>query len=160
VPPSGYCSVVRGFEPNKLIVTAALVGLMTFRQEQERALCTPGVLFSRVSAQMVKGLPVTPLFGLLLTLPTLGLGPGQAVDVLLDGANACRCSFNATANHLPALATRFPNFLSCEPQLLFPMRECLGQRVRAILLPYFAGWPDTLQLNYANPATQEAMTRT
>jgi hypothetical protein len=24
--------------------------------------------------------------------------------------------------------------------------------------PYFAGWPDTLQLNYANPATQAAMT--
>jgi glycosidase len=24
--------------------------------------------------------------------------------------------------------------------------------------PYFAGWPDTLQLNYANPSTQEAMT--
>jgi hypothetical protein len=24
--------------------------------------------------------------------------------------------------------------------------------------PYFDGWPDTLQLNYANPATQEAMT--
>lgn len=24
--------------------------------------------------------------------------------------------------------------------------------------PYFPGWPDTLQLNYANPATQEAMT--
>lgn len=24
--------------------------------------------------------------------------------------------------------------------------------------PYFAGWPDTLQLNYGNPATQEAMT--
>jgi hypothetical protein len=23
--------------------------------------------------------------------------------------------------------------------------------------PYFAGWPDTLQVNYANPATQEAM---
>jgi Alpha amylase, catalytic domain len=23
--------------------------------------------------------------------------------------------------------------------------------------PYFAGWPDTLQLNYANPATQDAM---
>jgi glycosidase len=23
--------------------------------------------------------------------------------------------------------------------------------------PYFAGWPDTLQLNYANPATQKAM---
>jgi len=24
--------------------------------------------------------------------------------------------------------------------------------------PYFAGWPDTLQLNYGNPATQDAMT--
>jgi hypothetical protein len=23
--------------------------------------------------------------------------------------------------------------------------------------PYFPGWPDTLQLNYGNPATQEAM---
>lgn len=25
--------------------------------------------------------------------------------------------------------------------------------------PYFAGWPDTLQLNYGNPATQEALMR-
>ena len=25
--------------------------------------------------------------------------------------------------------------------------------------PYFSGWPDTLQLDYSNPATQEAMTR-
>ena len=25
--------------------------------------------------------------------------------------------------------------------------------------PYFAGWPDTLQLNYGNPATQDAMVR-
>src|SRR5512136_2549937 len=24
--------------------------------------------------------------------------------------------------------------------------------------PYFSGWPDTLQLNYGNPATQQAMT--
>src|SRR6185436_666614 len=24
--------------------------------------------------------------------------------------------------------------------------------------PYFSGWPDTLQLNYGNPATQDAMT--
>ena len=23
--------------------------------------------------------------------------------------------------------------------------------------PYFSGWPDTLQLDYSNPATQEAM---
>jgi hypothetical protein len=26
--------------------------------------------------------------------------------------------------------------------------------------PFFAGWPDTLQINYANPATQEAMVET
>ena len=36
-----------------------------------------------------------------------------------------------------------------------------GQRGELILAygrdPYFAGWPDTLQLNYGNPATQEAM---
>src|SRR5262249_13310711 len=36
-----------------------------------------------------------------------------------------------------------------------------GQRGDRLLAygrdPYFAGWPDTVQLNYANPATQEAM---
>lgn len=36
-----------------------------------------------------------------------------------------------------------------------------GKRGRIVLAhgrdPYFPGWPDTLQLNYANPATQDAM---
>ncbi len=33
-----------------------------------------------------------------------------------------------------------------------------GERVLAFGRdPYFAGWPDTLQLDYSNPATQEAM---
>jgi glycosidase len=33
-----------------------------------------------------------------------------------------------------------------------------GERVLALGRdPYFAGWPDTLQLDYSNPATQEAM---
>jgi hypothetical protein len=45
-----------------------------------------------------------------------------------------------------------------------PMNFIWIKRSRGDLLlahgrdPYFPGWPDTLQLNYANPATQEAMT--
>jgi glycosidase len=36
------------------------------------------------------------------------------------------------------------------------LRRC--ERVLALGRdPYFAGWPDTLQLDYSNPATQEAM---
>ena len=41
-------------------------------------------------------------------------------------------------------------------------RVTLSQGERVLALgrdPYFAGWPDTLQLDYGNPATQEAMTR-
>jgi glycosidase len=39
-------------------------------------------------------------------------------------------------------------------------RITAGGRERILALgrdPYFAGWPDTLQLDYSNPATQEAM---
>ena len=37
-------------------------------------------------------------------------------------------------------------------------RATRGDRVLALGRdPYFAGWPDTLQLDYSNPATQEAM---
>jgi hypothetical protein len=44
-----------------------------------------------------------------------------------------------------------------------PQNYTWAKRKRGDLLlaygrdPYFAGWPDTLQLNYGNPATQEAM---
>jgi Alpha amylase, catalytic domain len=44
-----------------------------------------------------------------------------------------------------------------------PMNYTWVKRQRGDLLlaygrdPYFSGWPDTLQLNYGNPATQEAM---
>jgi glycosidase len=44
-----------------------------------------------------------------------------------------------------------------------PMNYTLVKRQRGDLIlahgrdPYFAGWPDTLQLNYGNPALQEAM---
>jgi glycosidase len=44
-----------------------------------------------------------------------------------------------------------------------PQNYVRAKRMRGDLIlaygrdPYFAGWPDTLQLNYGNPATQEAM---
>jgi glycosidase len=44
-----------------------------------------------------------------------------------------------------------------------PQNYTLARRKRGVLVlahgrdPYFPGWPDTLQLNYGNPATQEAM---
>src|SRR5260370_25821232 len=38
--------------------------------------------------------------------------------------------------------------------------SCCGDVILALGRdPYFSGWPDTLQLNYGNPATQEAMMR-
>ena len=49
-------------------MSAALVRMMAFRQEQERALGDLGVLFRRVAAQPLKALPVERFFGLLLML--------------------------------------------------------------------------------------------
>ncbi len=50
---------------------------------------------------------------------------------------------------------------SREPQNYTRLPGAHGDRVFAYGRdPYFAGWPDTLQLNYANPATQEAMIAT
>jgi glycosidase len=44
------------------------------------------------------------------------------------------------------------------PQNYTRIRRRAGEAVFAYGRdPYFAGWPDTLQLDYANPATQEAM---
>src|SRR4051794_24929836 len=38
------------------------------------------------------------------------------------------------------------------------VKRAAGDRLLALGRdPYFPGWPDALQLNYANPATQEAM---
>jgi hypothetical protein len=44
------------------------------------------------------------------------------------------------------------------PQNYIRLKNAKGSRVLAYGRdPYFAGWPDTLQLNYAEPALQEAM---
>lgn len=48
--------------------------------------------------------------------------------------------------------------LARAPQNYARVRRASGDRVLAYGRdPYFAGWPDTLQLDYGNPATQEAM---
>jgi glycosidase len=48
--------------------------------------------------------------------------------------------------------------LARAPQNYTRIARTWGERVLAYGRdPYFAGWPDTLQLDYANPATQEAM---
>jgi glycosidase len=44
------------------------------------------------------------------------------------------------------------------PQNYFRVQTASGPRIFAYGRdPYFAGWPDTIQLNYGNPALQEAM---
>lgn len=48
--------------------------------------------------------------------------------------------------------------LACAPQNYTWVKRKGGDTIFAYGRdPYFAGWPDTLQLNYGNPATQEAM---
>jgi len=52
------------------------------------------------------------------------------------------------------------DLLAREPQNYVRIRGKRGDAVFAYGRdPYFSGWPDTLQLDYSNPATQEAMTR-
>ena len=48
--------------------------------------------------------------------------------------------------------------LEREPQNYTPVKRPSGDLILAYGRdPYFPGWPDTLQLDYSNPATQEAM---
>jgi len=50
--------------------------------------------------------------------------------------------------------------LAREPQNYIRVKRKKGDLILAYGRdPYFSGWPDTLQLDYSNPATQEAMTR-
>jgi len=46
----------------------------------------------------------------------------------------------------------------CQPQNYFLLQQNAKQQVMAFGRdPYFSGWPDTIQLDYGNPATQQAM---
>jgi hypothetical protein len=50
--------------------------------------------------------------------------------------------------------------LAREPQNYIRLERKKGNMILAYGRdPYFSGWPDTLQLDYSNPATQEAMTQ-
>ena len=50
--------------------------------------------------------------------------------------------------------------LAREPQNYIRVKRKKGDMILAYGRdPYFSGWPDTLQLDYSNPATQEAMIR-
>ena len=52
------------------------------------------------------------------------------------------------------------DLLAREPQNYIRVRRKKGDLILAYGRdPYFSGWPDTLQLDYSNPATQEAMIR-
>ncbi len=52
------------------------------------------------------------------------------------------------------------DLLAREPQNYIRVKRKKGSLILAYGRdPYFSGWPDTLQLDYSNPATQEAMIR-
>jgi hypothetical protein len=61
--------------------------------------------------------------------------------------------------HPEYLVTGNEDLLAREPQNHVRLPRDGGDRILAYGRdPYFAGWPDTLQLDYSNPGTQEAMT--
>jgi hypothetical protein len=60
--------------------------------------------------------------------------------------------------HLDYYVTGTEADLARAPQNYTRLKLRVGERVVAFGRdPYFAGWPDTLQLDYSNPATQDAM---
>jgi hypothetical protein len=63
-------------------------------------------------------------------------------------------------DHPEYFVTGTEDALTREPQNFIRVKRKKGDLVLAYGRdPYFSGWPDTLQLNYSNPATQEAMIR-
>ena len=83
VPPNGQRPVVGVLDSQEVVMSAALVRVMAFRQEQERPLRGLGVFLRRVAAQPLEALPVNRLFGLLLALLAARLQPD---------ARSCMCS--------------------------------------------------------------------
>jgi Alpha amylase, catalytic domain len=63
-----------------------------------------------------------------------------------------------TEQHVEYYVSGTEGDLECSPQNFTRVKLLRGERILAYGRdPYFAGWPDTLQLDYGNPATQEAM---
>ena len=65
----------------------------------------------------------------------------------------------ARSAFIAALAPKpAPQALAAEPQNYRRLETASTSRILAYGRdPYFAGWPDTLQLNYGNPALQDAL---
>ncbi len=60
--------------------------------------------------------------------------------------------------HTDFIVAGTEELLSAQPQNYRRFETTAGSRILAYGRdPYFAGWPDTLQLNYGNPALQEAL---
>ena len=63
-------------------------------------------------------------------------------------------------DHPEYFVTGTEDLLAREPQNYIRVKRKKGDLILAYGRdPYFSGWPDTLQLDYSNPATQEAMIR-
>jgi hypothetical protein len=63
-------------------------------------------------------------------------------------------------NHADYFVSGTENDLKNEPQNYTRVKRKQGDLILAYGRdPYFAGWPDTVQLDYSNPAAQEAMMR-
>jgi hypothetical protein len=77
LPPNDKRPVVGLLDTQETVVTATLVGVMAFGQEEESTLRGPGVFFRRVSPEMLETLPVERFFRSQLALPAFGLGTSQ-----------------------------------------------------------------------------------
>src|SRR5262249_22708601 len=121
-PPRGKRTVVGVLDAQEAVVTAALIGVMALRQEQEGPLRGPGVFFRRVAAQPLEVLPVKRLFCLLLAFAAFGLGAVQQLHVLSDDADACLRRLDASAEHLSAFAFCLAELLLRSGHCLLPVR--------------------------------------
>ena len=70
-------------------MAAALVGMMAFRQEEERPLRGLGVFVRGVAAKLLKALPVNRFFGLLFAFLAFGFSASKNLHVVRDHADAC-----------------------------------------------------------------------
>jgi hypothetical protein len=115
-------------------MTAARIRVMAFGQEQESTLSGLRILFRWVTPQTLEALPVQRFLGLLLALPPLGFCLSQNLHVLSNHAEASLDRLDAAAKHPPAFVPSYAEFLSGLVTNLFPVRQRLGQRLRAVLL--------------------------
>src|SRR5579885_1250637 len=107
---------------------------MALGQGQEGTLRGPDVFLRRLAAQPLEALPMNCFLCLLLTPAALGFGASQHLHMLGNDADACPRRLDAAAKHLPAFTPGPAQLLRRLLDYLLPMCQCLGERVRAVLL--------------------------